>query len=262
MKIADFFTWHSEGSKCRNVFTSNSVHLQPYSSEKYMVVLPTLDYSDLVMLNKEGNEVSFDYELAPDYLNNKAVFISSIIYDDWDMVRLKMYGGDIIYYSNFFRVSEIDFDKTTYLKYRDNRWSYFGAMRVCMEHWHDFTMNEVQSYYQITKEQTITVGSKRSTVSRFLVTNTDINVLNAITDVFTYPIVYVNGYRGYVSEMPEVEKLQANEIFKSMELNIFINKNDRNIENIDLQVYALGNREANQLIGDGENEIINSNINV
>lgn len=247
----------------KEIHTANTVHLKPYSNEVYSFALPR-EYAIGIcgIIDKKGIEHSVS---AVGTTINGVTFlnISNIIFDSWEMCYLIVRSslGNTIFYSSLIRVSSIGIDKTTYIKYRDNGWDFFGGIRLNLNYWHKKPMNEITTYYQVTREQTISVGSKREHVERYYLENVSINAATAFCDVLTYPIIYFNGIRASCFEMPKIEDLQADENFISTDVFVTKNYDDIDENNIDLTVYVIGNKQNNEIIGDGNNNIINSNIN-
>lgn len=250
-----------------SIFTANTVHLKPYSDEVYSFILPEGISAQIVrgvfVIDSKGNQ--YETTVSRTTMNGRVyINVSNILFDGWDMVCFKVINseGNTLLYSSPIRVSSIDLDKTTYIKYRDNNWQFFGGIRLNMWFWHKKPFNENTAYYQVTREQSISVGSKREHRERYYLENVDVNVATALSDILTYPIVYFNGVRASSPELPEIEDLQASENFISTDVWVSKNYNDIDENNIDLSVYVIGNRQLNQMIGDGDNNIINSNINV
>lgn len=264
-----FIEFFSSIPKCtKEVHSVNTVHLKPYSDEVYSFLLPesfTLILSDCVVVDSRGIEHAVAFNESQN-AGRRFLNISNIIYDNWEFAYLKVKGGVMgpiqTIYSSAIRVSSLEQDNTTYIKYRDNRWQFFGGIRLNIWYWHKKPMNEITTYYQVSKEQTISVGSKREHVERYYLDNVEINAATALCDVLTYPIVYFDGIRTSCYEMPDIEGLQAAENFVSADVMVTKNYNDQDENIIDLSVYVIGNRQNNEMIGDGENNIINSNINV
>ncbi len=262
-----FIEFFSSMPKCnRELHTANTVHLKPYSDEVYSFLLP-INYELSVgvcgFIDSKGIERSVS--ATGTYINNRTFLnISNILLDDWDMGYLIVRSGlgNVVFYSSPIRVSSIDIDKTTYIKYRDNGWQHFGGIRLNLNYWHKKPFNENTSYYQVTREQSVSVGSKRDHRERYYLDNVSIGAATALCDILTYPIVYFNGIRTSCPELPEIPDLQACENFISTDVWVSKNYDDKDENNIDLSVYVIGNRQRNEIIGDGNNNIINSNINV
>lgn len=261
-----FIEFFSSMPKCnRELHTANTVHLKPYSDEVYSFILPD-GYNSIYgafIVDSKGNQHSLN-NLSLNLINNKTVLnISNIMYDSWEMVYFKFESSSFpTIYSSPFRVSSIDIDKTTYIKYRDNGWQFFGGIRLNLYYWHKKPFNENTAYYQVTREQSVSVGSKRDHRERYYLDNVSIGAATALCDILTYPIVYFNGVRTSCPELPEIPDLQACENFVSTDVWVSKNYDDKDENNIDLSVYVIGNRQRNEIIGDGDNNIINSNINV
>ena len=261
-----FIEFFDSMPKCnRELHTANTVHLKPYSDEVYSFVLPFRGAIErCVLLDSKGIEHTIANVSVVRIIDMAFLNISNIMFDDWNLARLKIYtavtGG--AYYSTFIRVSSNDIDETTYIKYRDNGWQFFGGIRLNLSYWHKKPFNENTAYYQVTREQSISVGSKRDHRERYYLNNVSIGAATALCDILTYPIVYFNGIRTSCPELPEIPDLQACENFISTDVWVSKNYDDKDENNIDLSVYVIGNRQLNEIIGDGNNNIINSNINV
>lgn len=248
----------------QELHTANTVHLKPYSDEVYSFVLPIkFSVGQCSVIDAKGIEYNVS---STGSVNNDKTFlnISNILVDQWELVRIVVRSslGNIVFYSSPIRVSSIDIDKTTYIKYRDNGWQYFGGIRLNLNYWHKKPFNENTAYYQVTREQSVSVGSKRDHRERYYLDNVSIGAATALCDILTYPIVYFNGVRTSCPELPEIPDLQACENFVSTDVWVSKNYDDKDENNIDLSVYVIGNRQLNEIIGDGNNNIINSNINV
>lgn len=259
-----FIEFFFEKPQCNHsIFTANTVQLKPYSSEVYSFILPDrfIEFEECYIVDSRG--VKHNVDASINSINRKPfLYISNIMLDDWAFSTLQIISEDFgNLYSSPIRVSSIDIDKTTYIKFRDNNWQFFGGIRLNIWFWHKKPMNEITTYYQVTREQTVSVGSKRQHIERYYLENVSVSAATALCDIFTYPIIYFNGVRTSCFEMPEFEDLQGDEDFVSFDLLVSKNYNDIDENNIDLSVYVIGNRSMNQIIGDGSNNIINSNIN-
>lgn len=263
-----FIEFFSEKPQCNHsIFTANTVHLKPYSDEVYSFILPKGITQGIVrsvyVVNSKGQQFETTMTRTT-MLDRVYINISNILFDDWDMVCFKVIdsvGNDLLY-SSPVRISSIEIDKTTYIKYRDNNWQFFGGIRLNMWFWHKKSFNENTAYFQVTREQSVSVGSKREHRERYYLENVDINAATALSDILTYPIIYFDGVRTSSPELPEIEDLQASENFVSTDIWVSKNYDDIDENNIDLSVYVIGNKQLNEIIGDGSNNIINSNINV
>lgn len=246
---------------CNNkIFTANTVHLKPYSEENYSIKLPDqfTDINDAYLVDNKGIRRNFTAELS--FIKNKPyLYINEIQYDSWDNVYLKVLSSHGTLYSSLFRVSSIDINKTTYVKFKDNEWDKFGGVRLCTNYWYTKPANEITTYYQVTKERTISVGSKRQHIKAFRVENTSIVTLTALCDVLTYPIVYFNSVRTSAYEMPDIEGLTADEDF--IDLVLLVTQDERDITDNDtnLELNVLGNRHLDEIVSDGDDNIIATN---
>lgn len=262
-----FIEFFSEKPQCsHSIFTANTIHLKPYSDEVYAFALPgDANYSIGTCGFVDSKGIEHQVTAGGSYNNGKSYLnISNILFDKWEMgyfiVRSTL--GNVIFYSSLLRVSSIDIEKTTYIKFRDNLWEYFGGVRLNLNFWHKKPMNEITTYYQVTREQTVSVGSKRQHIERYYLENVEINAATALCDILTYPIIYFNGVRTSCYEMPEVEDLKGDENFVSFDLMVTKNYNDIDENNIDLSVYVIGNSSLNQIIGDFYNIVFSVNQNM
>ena len=259
MKVAEFIQWNKNALPKECVYSSHYIHLIPEDSEIYMFTIPDgIDsITDIVVVDDNGNQYAIDYSVTQNNGRN-VMFVSNIVCDTWDYVRFRILSNDddSYYYSTRFRVSSLDKEMTTYIKFKDNKWRYFGGVRMRLWYWQDTNRNEISTYYQITTENTVTVGSKRQRLSRYYLEDTFNVVAMGLLDILTYPIVYFNGVRTNAFELPELPLLQGHENFVSFDLLVNRNFNDIDDSVLDLSTYVIGNRIANEFIGDGNNNII------
>lgn len=146
-----FIEFFDSMPKCnRELHTANTVHLKPYSDEVYSFVLPFRGVIErCVLVDSKGIEHTITNVSVVRIIDMAFLNISNIMFDDWNLARLKIYTAGVggSYYSSPVRVSSIDIDKTTYIKYRDNSWQFFGGIRLNLSYWHKKPFNENTAYY-------------------------------------------------------------------------------------------------------------------
>ena len=237
MKYPDFIKFFTGMPKCdKELHTANTVQLKPYSLEPYTFLLPVPQYSELenlIFVDEYGNEDNnvILSAITESVNGNTILKIHDIQHNSWGNCYLKVKLND---YSNYlistpFRVSLLELENTTYIKYKDHDWTDFGGIRINMMHWHQMSKNEITTYYQVTREQTISVGSKRDRVERYWLDNISIFCVNALLDILTLPVIYIDEIRSFTYEMPEVDPLTARENFVSFEINVTQDVNDTSI---------------------------------
>lgn len=235
-------------------FQHSYVQLLPNSVENYSVLIDDLITEDLYKLflkTKEGL-LFIDYSSTTYEEGKRVIIFRTPNFDSWELVNLifEDFDGNL-FESNKFRVSSLETEKTTYVEYKGNEWENFLGIRMPISYWHEVKDHEIGSYYEITTENTVTVSNARKTFQRYKSEPTFINTLNALLDVFTLPYIYLNGYRGFVNEMPKVENLQADENFSSIEFLFSVNEKD--FREYRLKVWGLQN---NRVIDSSNNILI------
>lgn len=268
MIAPEFLQWKSKDEPCFNSYMFQGLQLKPYSDEVYSFLLPqfpAVQISNVQIISKRNPPITLDDFFINTLKNRRILNIKNLLYDDWDWVHLRVnYVSPItpVYIeSEPLRITSIGIEKTKYISYRDNDWPFYMGIRIPIMLYHEVKQNENTAYYQISTERSVAVGSKRSTLQRFISELTNITVLNALLDVFTVHLIYLDTYRVWCPEFPSIEPLKGYENFSSMDINLSFNKGDTFTGNFQTNTYVIGNRQLNQIVGDGNNNIINTNIN-
>lgn len=270
MNLPYFLEWSENERECLEIYTANTLQLMPFSNERYVFFMP--DVKERVtgfggwLVTPDG-EIPLDDDITDvvDNTNYGYLITNNIAYNSWDKVYFKIYVNFLneskTFYSSKFRVSSLDIDKTTYIQFNDRKVrSLTCGVRLNLYYWHQVAKNEVTTYYQVTRERTISVGSKRDRVERYYLDNVGIGQANALLDVLTWEKVYFDGTRTFCYEMPELDMLQADETFVFADVLVTKDYNDTISQPTGMNIYVVGQRQENVMVGDGEDNIINTNI--
>ena len=253
----EFFSTLKQAQDCR--FGVNSVHLMPLSDERYTFSVPQ-SFGDLQSIYIVHNGVETLHTSVFEYisiLNTNILTITNVNFDNWDQVRLKLVNNENeTLYSSLIRVCSQDLDKTTLIQFRSNKWNFIGAVRLNLFKVQNKRQHENSTYYQVSKERTISTGSKRNYLEKYYLDAVQIDTANSFIDVLTLPIIYFGGIRTYVNELPELEDLQGGENYVST--YFFVNKNIDDVidTNSSVNLTALGHIESDELLGNEEDNVI------
>lgn len=270
MNLPYFLEWSENERECLDIHTANTLQLMPFSNERYVFFMP--DVKERVagfgcwLITPDG-EIPLDDDIT-DVVDNTTygyLITNNIPYNSWDKVYFKVYveflNESKTFYSSKFRVSSLDIDKTTYIQFNDRKiGSLTCGVRLNLYYWHQVAKNEVTTYYQVTREMTISVGSKRDRVERYYLDNVGIGQANALLDVLTWEKVYFDGTRTFCYEMPELDMLQADETFVFADVLVTKDYSDTISQPTGMNIYVVGQRQENIMVGDGDKNIINTNI--
>lgn len=272
MNLPYFLEWSEDERECLQIHTANTLQLMPFSNERYVFFIPGSIINDRVgsfvgwLITPDGKiPFSNDTDVV-DSFGGGYLIIDKIAFNSWDRVYFEITAdlgasGVKTFYSSKFRVSSLDLDKTTYIQFNDRKINNLTCgVRLNLYYWHQVAKNEVTTYYQVTKERTISVGSKRDRVERYYLDNVGIGQANALLDVLTWEKVYFNGTRTFCYEMPELDMLQADETFVFTDVLVTKDYSDTISYPTGMNIFVVGQRQENVMVGDGEDNIINTNI--
>lgn len=271
MNLPYFLEWSEDERECLDVHTANTLQLMPFSNERYVFFIPGITErvtgfgAYLVTSNGDIPLSNDTYVFNGFGFGGGYLIVGNITFNSWDKVYFKVIVNFLneskTFYSSKFRVSSLDIEKTTYVRFSDRKVRGLTCgVRLNLYYWHQIAQNEVTTYYQVTKERTISVGSKRDRVERYYLDNVGIGQANALLDVLTWEKVYFDGTRTFCYEMPELDMLQADETFVFTDVLVTKDYDDTISYPTGMNDYVIGSRQLNEIIGDGEDNIINTNI--
>lgn len=209
----------------RCLFFVNSIQLKPSSVEKYHIVLTEEvgEIQQLSIYNKETLVLIIEGYSVLDIEGSRVIELDTSTWniDSWDLLHFRLTDQYEQYISNVFRCSSDEIELTTYIEYTGHTWegNYMGV-RLNLYERHSQRAHEVTAYYEVQKRTQVTANSKYRKMYKYQSEFVSIEVLNSLLDVFTLPKVYINGFRSYIYEMPEVEDTQADEDFSSITFSV------------------------------------------
>lgn len=258
----EFFYDKKQAQDCR--LSVNTVHLAPLTNEQYTFVLPD-GYNSVngIFIIHNGKELTSFANSSLNIVNGKTLFtVSNIDFDNWDFIQLKLTSIEFEpVYSQKIRVSSEDLERTTLVQFMSNKWNLIGGMRLNLFKVQNKRLHENTTYYQFSKERTISTGAKRNYVEKYHIENIHTDVANAFVDVLTLPIIYFDGIRTYINELPEFEDLKGGENFVSSYVIVNKNHSDTIETNSLINTKVLGNRQFNEILGNSNNDEILGNGN-
>lgn len=108
------------------------------------------------------------------------------------------------WYSNPFRITDIDSDNTSLIHYRDDVYDTMQSIQLNLYWWKNRKNFELATYKLMSRDETRTVTSTSSKYQVWQTENIDINIIFKITDLFDLTYVYINYVRCFPFEAVEI----------------------------------------------------------
>lgn len=259
--MIDFLNLKEYKPSCECLKQGYSLHLLPNNPEPY-----------LFYIGNEGNHVK-TIDVIDSYGNSTNILTQSIYkaigyvelkninYDDINNVILKLtFNDNNILYSDPIKISSKNSCKTTRVYYKCKENDILQNLSFPIWKLQDKRNVELESYYQISTKSPISYSVSNSKYSTYQTDFINIDSICKLSDILQYSFVYFDKKRVVLYEAVEIPERQADETFGQTQINIskYSGINDEDLAN---QIFVLGNRQLDEIIQDGDKNIINTEPN-
>lgn len=222
-------------------FDFSGVQLLPFNLNKYIQVTNTtggINLEDWVVTvysvcGKELGDItpSFMVESLTNSDNGNPQFIWSLtnIQQDfgWDLIYLQiLQSSGELFYTNAFRITELESDKTAFIAYKYKKSEPFQALQFTTWYRESGLPQELTTYYQESAKSTVSSAMKYDDVEWWSTEVMNRNLLIELKRVLGLPFVYVDYIRANYYEAPELPWSGSRQNFATMDYYLVRHPND------------------------------------
>lgn len=222
-------------------FLFSGIQLLPNNPNKYIQVTNTpggINLEDWVVkvfsvCGKELGNItpSFMVESLTNSDNGNPQFIWSLtnITQDfgWNLVYLEITQSvGEKFYTNVFRITEIESEKTAFIAYKYKKSDEFQAIQFTTWFREKGLPQELTTYYQESAKSTVSTALKYDEIEWWSTEQMNRDLLIRLKSILGLPYVYVDGVRANYYESPELEWSQGRQNFNMMDYYLVMHTND------------------------------------
>lgn len=222
-------------------FDFSGVQLLPFNLNKYIQVTNTpggINLEDWVVTvysvcGKELGDItpSFMVESLTNSDNGNPQFIWSLtnIQQDfgWDLIYLQiLQSSGELFYTNAFRITELESDKTAFIAYKYKKNEPFQALQFTTWYRESGLPQELTTYYQESAKSTVSSAMKYDDVEWWSTEVMNRNLLIELKRVLGLPFVYVDYIRANYYEAPDLPWSGSRQNFATMDYYLVRHPND------------------------------------
>lgn len=233
---------HFKNSPINSQFIFSGVQLLPNNPNKYIQVTNTPNGINLedwtvkvmsVCNNEELGDITYSFmvESLTNSDNGDPQFVWSLrnITQDfgWDLIYLKITQAvGETFYSQPFRITAIDEEKTAQLTYRYKLSEPLQSIGITTWFDEEDFLQDLTPYYEISTNSWVTASIEQGRIEYWRTELMPKSLLIQLKEILGLPYLYINSVRASLKEAPEIPRKTSQENFTSMQFTVNFHPND------------------------------------
>lgn len=222
-------------SQINTQFIFSGVHLLPNNPVKYIqatnttggIYLEDWTVKVISICGKELGDITDSFKIESKFTNPNG--------DDqivWSLENITQdFGFELIYlkitqalgetfYSQPFRITSIDEDKTCQITYKQKKQDPFQSIGITAWFRNEDIKTEITTYFEESTQSTVTASVEQNELEIFRTELISRSVLIQFVKILTLPFVYINSVRCSLYEAPEIPPPTSQENFSYFDFTI------------------------------------------